>query len=126
MKVTFELDENELKKWQNSKPPRKPAPHKYGAQGDTPADEKAEREAVGRTQGRKGCKQPRINMAFTTPNYKYLKQMAKLNGMTLTEFCNAVIEQHRQEHSGPFDNALEVFLEGVLPKQLDKLMEHET
>lgn len=58
-------------------------------------EEKAIREAEGRTRGRKGCKAPRINLAFKTPVYDYVLTMARSNGKTLTQFINAKLEEAR-------------------------------
>ena len=52
-----------------------------------------ERMQAMKTQGRKGLKLPRINMAFTPDNYNYLKVMSRARGETLTEFCNFVLTQ---------------------------------
>lgn len=52
-----------------------------------------ERLQAMKTQGHKGLKLPRINMAFTPDNYNYLKVMSRARGETLTEFCNFVLSQ---------------------------------
>lgn len=49
-------------------------------------------EAV-QTQGRKGAKLPRINMAFTPQNLEYLRVMAGLRGQSVTRYVNALVEQ---------------------------------
>lgn len=69
----------------------------YTQKAATP-EEKAEREAEGRTQGRKGCKAPRINIAFTSENWDFLRVMAKLKGQNMTQFCNEIITQYREAH----------------------------
>ncbi len=45
------------------------------------------------TQGRKGAKLPRINMAFTPQNLEYLRIMAGIRGQSVTRYVNALIEQ---------------------------------
>lgn len=45
------------------------------------------------TQGRKGAKLPRINMAFTPQNLEYLRIMAGLRGQSITKYVNALVEQ---------------------------------
>lgn len=45
------------------------------------------------TQGRKGAKLPRINMAFTPQNLEYLRIMAGLRGQSVTRYVNALVEQ---------------------------------
>lgn len=76
-----------------------------GQQQTVTPDEKAEREATGRTQGRKGCKATRINMAFTTPNHDFIKTMARISGKTMTEYTNLVIDRYRAEHPELYDKA---------------------
>jgi len=69
-----------------------------GQQGTASPQEAAERAAKLRTQGRKGCKAVRINMAFTPDNHQFIAVMAKATGHTMTEFTNIVIEAYRNEH----------------------------
>ena len=79
-----------------------------GQQGTVTPQEAAERAAGLRTQGRKGCKAIRINMAFTPDNHEYIKVMAKITGHTMTEFTNIVIEKYRKEHPEIFDQAKQI------------------
>lgn len=44
-----------------------------------------------RTQGRKGLKMPRINLAFSPENYDYISIMSQSLGKSLTEFVNEII-----------------------------------
>ena len=60
--------------------------------------EAAQRKAEMRTQGRKGVKADRINMAFSSGNYQFIKVMARATGKTMTEFTNIVIAAYRREH----------------------------
>ena len=69
-----------------------------GQQGAASPQEQAERAAELRTQGRKGCKATRINMAFTPDNHEFIRVMAKASGKTMTEFCNLVITAYQKEH----------------------------
>ncbi len=69
-----------------------------GQQGTASPQEQEERAADLRTQGRKGCKATRINMAFTPDNYEFIKVMAKASGKTMTEFTNLVIAAYQREH----------------------------
>lgn len=76
-----------------------------GQQGTaSPQEAEARREAL-RTQGRKGAKATRINMAFTDSNHQFIKIMSRISGLTMTEFTNRVIEQYRQEHPEVYDKA---------------------
>lgn len=69
-----------------------------GQQGVASDAEAAERASKLKTQGRKGCKAIRINMAFTPENHEFIKIMASITGQTMTEFANLVIERYRTEH----------------------------
>ena len=69
-----------------------------GQQGTASPQEREARAADLRTQGRKGCKAIRINMAFTPDNHEFIKVLSKISGKTMTEFTNLVIERYRTEH----------------------------
>jgi len=69
-----------------------------GQQGTASPQEAAARAADLQTQGRKGCKAVRINMAFTPDNYDFIRVMAKATGNTMTQFANRIIEAYRNEH----------------------------
>ena len=69
-----------------------------GQQGTASPQERKERASNMKTQGRKGCKAIRINMAFTPENHEFIKVMAKISGQTMTEFANLAIERYREEH----------------------------
>lgn len=77
----------------------------YSPQPAADPAEVAERTAAMRTQGRKGCKEQRINMAFTPDNYDYIKTMAAATGLTMTEFTNKIIASYKDEHSEYYDMA---------------------
>ena len=70
-------------------------------------EERQEFMASLRTGGRKGCKLPRINMAFTPELYDYIRTMSKVSGLTLTVFLNTVLKQYMDEHRAQYDRALE-------------------
>ena len=76
-----------------------------GQQGAASPQEAAERAAGLKTQGRKGCKAIRINMAFTPDNHEFIKVMSRITGKTMTEFTNFVIERYRAEHPEQFEQA---------------------
>lgn len=71
---------------------------KKGQQGKASPQEQKERAQNLKTQGRKGCKATRINMAFTPENHEFIKVMAKATGRTMTELTNDVIAAYRNEH----------------------------
>lgn len=70
-------------------------------------EEKQEFLAAMKTAGRKGCRLPRINMAFAPELYDYIKTMSKVSGLTLTEFVNTVLNQYMNDHREQYDKALE-------------------
>ena len=74
------------------------ATSKKGQQGTASPQEAQERAQDLKTQGRKGCKATRINMAFTPDNHEFIKIMARATGRTMTEFTNDVIAAYRKEH----------------------------
>ena len=47
------------------------------------------------TQGKKGKKAERMNMAFSLSNYEFLRVMAGWNEMTITTYVNHLIEEER-------------------------------
>lgn len=57
-----------------------------------------EKEDIGTTQGKKGHKLPRMNMAFSRVNYEYIRKMSSLNGISATEFVNKIIEAYMSAH----------------------------
>ena len=69
-----------------------------GQQGTASPEEIEERKEALQTQGRKGAKAVRINMAFTPSNHEFVKVMAKASGKSMTEFTNLVIAAYRNEH----------------------------
>ncbi len=72
-------------------------------------DEIAERQATMTTQGRRGCKSPRINMAFSSDNYDFIKAGAAATGLNMTQFTNLIIDRYRQRNPEIMDkfNALQ-------------------
>ena len=53
----------------------------------------------GRTRGRKGVKALRINMAFTPEVHDYIRTMAQVRGMTVTQFTEAVFRKHMEDNA---------------------------
>lgn len=81
------------------------ATSRKGQQGTASPQEAAERAAQLKTQGRKGCKAIRINMAFTPENHEFIKVMATISGKTMTEFANLIVERYRNEHPEIYEQA---------------------
>ena len=101
-----------------------------GQQGSASEEEAEARAEEGKTQGRKGCKAPRINMAFTPSNYEFIQIMAKASGNTMTKFCNLIIKAYQAEHPEYMEKA-KAFLEvinsasfsGLLSQDIDEVDE---
>lgn len=74
------------------------ATSRKGQQGTASPQEAAQRKEQMRTQGRKGVKAERINMAFSDSNYQFIRVMARATGKTMTEFTNAIISEYQREH----------------------------
>lgn len=47
------------------------------------------------TQGKKGKKAERMNMAFSLSNYEFLRVMAGWEEVTITTYVNRIIEEER-------------------------------
>lgn len=67
--------------------------------------EAKQRKAAGKTQGAKGAKMDRINMAFNSENFEYLRTMAGIRGQSITAFCNDIIAEHREKNAAVFEQA---------------------
>ena len=52
-----------------------------------------------RTQGRKGHKLPRINMAFQPINHEYIKRVSRQKGISMTDYVNQLIDNERNHNS---------------------------
>lgn len=69
---------------------------------------RTELPVVPHTQGRKGEKLPRINMAFTPQNLEYLRVMAGLRGQSVTRYVNALVEQDMVRNKSTYAIAKEI------------------
>ncbi len=49
-----------------------------------------------RTQGRKGKKLPRINMAFSFDNLDYLQTISRIKGLSMTAYVNKLLEVDKE------------------------------
>lgn len=65
-------------------------------------------QQVQRTQGKKGQKLPRINMAFQTANLEYLQLISRIEGKSITEYVNTLVEQDRQKNSERMEAAKQI------------------
>lgn len=91
------------------------ATSRKGQQGKASPQEAMDRREALKTQGRKGAKAIRINMAFSPSNHAFIKIMAKATGHTMTEFTNIVIEAYRKEHPELLEQA-QAFIDFVNSK----------
>lgn len=51
---------------------------------------------IGTTQGKKGQKLRRINMAFSDVNHEYITKESRRRGISATAFVNSIIDEYRQ------------------------------
>ena len=64
-----------------------------------------ERQEALKTQGKKGAKAQRINMAFTPSNMDYMRVLSKIKGQTLTQFVNELIAKEREANADAYEKA---------------------
>ena len=60
---------------------------------------------AGSTQGRKGLKAKRINMAFSPSVHEYITVMARVRGETISQFTEHVFRQHMEENAALYEQA---------------------
>lgn len=63
-----------------------------------------------KTQGKKGMKAARINMAFAPDTYDYIKVLSQAKGVSITQLVNEIIRQHMgiPENKAAFEKAQEI------------------
>lgn len=69
-------------------------------------EEKAIFISSGETSGHKGCKMPRINMAFDPDLYDYVRTMATVRGETMTAFVNHVLRESMRQNKTTYSKAI--------------------
>lgn len=57
------------------------------------------------TQGRKGAKLPRINMAFPQESLDFLRVMSSIRGQSITRYVNDLIEQDMLRNAETYEKA---------------------
>lgn len=92
------MEDNALSTTGETAAVKTPGSGRGGHQGEAPTEEKEIRITEQRTQGRKGCKMPRINVAFTPENHQYLHDKARLNGKSMTVTLNEILNRYRADH----------------------------
>lgn len=63
---------------------------------EAPAEDLTDFVMPSRTQGRKGQKTPRMNLAIPEDVYEYIRRESRKQGMTYSEFICAVMRQRQQ------------------------------
>ncbi len=53
------------------------------------------KKEIGTTQGKKGQKLKRINMAFSDVNHEYITTESRRRGISATAFVNQIIDEYR-------------------------------
>lgn len=56
------------------------------------------KKKIGNTQGKKGLKLKRINMAFSDDNHDYITRKSRQMGISATAFVNLIIEQYKNNN----------------------------
>lgn len=64
------------------------------------------------TQGKKGIKLSRINMAFSPEVHSYIKIMSQVRGQTITDFVNDILMQSLEANRETYEKAQE-FIKGL-------------
>ena len=104
-----ELNMNNVLEEQTRAPESDTAPAPIPRQRrDTPPTAEIQEQAreQGKTQGRKGCKAHRFNMAFTPKAYDFITCMARVRGETVTAFVNHLIEKTMDDNQEVYQQAL--------------------
>ena len=58
------------------------------------------KKEIGSTQGKKGQKLKRINMAFSDDNHYYVTHESRRRGISATAFVNMIIDQYKAGSDG--------------------------
>ena len=67
---------------------------------NTPTEQEIKKaQAEQQTQGKKGYKMHRINMAFTPDNIDFIRAISKLKGVTMTQYINELLDLEREKHT---------------------------
>ena len=61
------------------------------------------------TQGKKGKKLPRINMAFSIQNLEYLQIISRVEGISITEYVNRLVEADKESRKDIVKQAKKIF-----------------
>jgi hypothetical protein len=58
-----------------------------------------------KTQGRKGMKSPRVNLAFKPSVYDYVRTMSKVRNQNMTEFINEILADSMDKNKENYERA---------------------
>lgn len=72
-------------------------------------EEKAQFQLSGKTSGKKGVKLPRLNLGITSDVQDYVKVMARVSGLNMTEFINLVLREHMAAHKEKYQQAKDFY-----------------
>lgn len=88
---------------------RPPVIEKRARGTDPTEDEVQTAREYGKTQGRKGVKALRVNMAFTPEVHDYIRVMARVRGETITQFTNHVFQVSMEQNAEIYHKAIDFF-----------------
>lgn len=61
-----------------------------------------------RTQGRKGCKMPRLNISLTPSGMDYVRVMAAISGKSVTRYISDLIDREAAANAAIYEQAKEI------------------
>ena len=70
--------------------------------------EAAAHVAAADTQGRRGLKATRINLAFTAEGHEYVRIMSRIRGETIAEFVDVCLMEHRERNKDIYGEAVKL------------------
>lgn len=80
--------------------------------GDAPTMEEISlAREQGKTQGRAGVKALRINMAFSPEVHDYIRKMARVRGMSVTQFTEEVFRKSMEDNAELYERVKEFSVE---------------
>ena len=82
-------------------------PGKRKARKEYHGEEVREIQETLHTVGKKGCKLPRINLAFRPQVYEYIRTMSRVRGEDMTTFINKILTEHMEAHRDIYEKAIE-------------------
>lgn len=69
------------------------------------AQEVQELTEEGMTQGRKGLKLPRINLAFKVDVYNYVRTMSRVRGQSISDFLDSALRENMERNKDIYQEA---------------------